>query len=105
VAVRDPLENCVGFDWDEDNSRKNWEKHGVTTDEAEAVFFHEPLVVRSDEPHSKNEKRHFALGQTSTGRRLFVSFTVRGQLIRVISARDMNRKETRLFATYEEENS
>jgi uncharacterized DUF497 family protein/predicted DNA binding CopG/RHH family protein len=92
VAAKGPLENCVGFDWNNHNANKNWEKHGVTPDEAEAVFFHEPLVVRSDLRHSRGEKRHFALGQTSTGRRLFVSFTVRGQLVRVISARDMNQK-------------
>jgi uncharacterized DUF497 family protein len=66
---------------------------GLTPEEAEEVFFHEPLVVRSDVQHSKGEKRHYALGQTSAGRRLFVVFTVRRKLIRVISVRDMNRNE------------
>jgi uncharacterized DUF497 family protein len=92
-VAADPLEQCIGFDWDENNVLKNWELHQVTTEEAEDVFFHDPLVVRSDVRHSKREKRYYALGQTRASRRLFVAFTIRRKLIRVISARDMNRKE------------
>jgi uncharacterized protein len=101
----DPLENCTGFDWDDANTRKNWERHRVTQDEAEDVFFHEPLVVRSDLRHSKSEKRYYALGQTTSGRRLFVVFTTRRKLIRIISARDMNRNETETYDRHEEEAS
>ncbi len=94
VAERkDPLDSCVGFDWDEANAQKNWERHAVTPEEAEDVFFHEPLVVRSDVRHSRREKRYYALGQTSRGRLLFVAFTVRRHSIRVISVRDMTRRE------------
>ena len=100
----DPLENCTGFDWDDANTHKNWERHQVTPEEAEDIFFHEPLVVRSDAGHSITEKRHYALGQTGVGRRLFIVFTVRRTLIRVISARDMNRNETEAYEKYEEEN-
>jgi hypothetical protein len=57
MPFRDPLENCTGFDWDDDNAGKNWERHQVTPEEAEDVFFHEPLIVRSDVRHSKTEKR------------------------------------------------
>jgi hypothetical protein len=74
-------------------------------EEAEDVFFHEPLVVRSDLRHSKREKRYYGLGQTGAGRQLFVVFTVRRKLVRVISARDMNRNETETYARYEEETS
>jgi uncharacterized DUF497 family protein len=105
VAALDPLQNCIGFDWDEANAHKNWERHQVTPDEAEDVFFHEPLVVRSDTRHSKDEKRYYALGQTAGGRRLFVVFTVRRKLIRVISVRDMNRNETGTYERNEEETS
>lgn len=77
----------------------------VTPEEAEAIFFQEPLVVRGDVRHSKKEKRYYALGQTDTGRRLFVAFTIRGDLIRVISVRDMNRNEGRVYARYEEESN
>ena len=101
----DPLEDCTGFDWDDANSHKNWERHQVTPEEAEDVFFNEPLVVRSDVRHSKLEKRYYALGQTSNGRRLFVVFVVRRKLMRVISARDMNRNETETCERYEEETS
>ncbi len=104
MAAADPLEHCSGFDWDESNIHKNWERHCVTPEEAEDIFFHEPLAVRRDLRHSGREKRHYALGQTGSGRRLFVAFTVRRKLIRVISARDMNRKESETFERYEEEN-
>lgn len=74
----------------------------MTPEESEGVFFHEPLVVRSDVRHSKSEKRYYALGQTAARRRLFVVFTIRRKLIRVISARDMNRNEAETYARYEE---
>ena len=93
----DPLETCIGFDWDDANTGKNWEKHQVTPREAEEVFFLEPLVVRSDMRHSRNEKRYYALGQSAAGRRLFVSFTIRRDLISVISVRDMNRNESESY--------
>jgi uncharacterized DUF497 family protein len=105
VAAVDPLENCFGFDWDDANTHKNWERHRVAPEEAEDVFFHEPLVVRRDLRHSKREKRYYALGQTGAGRQLFVVFTVRRKLIRVISARDMNRNETATYERYGEETS
>jgi uncharacterized DUF497 family protein len=98
----DPLENCIGFDWDEANTHKNWERHQVAPEEAEDVFFHQPFVVRSDVRHSKTEKRYYALGQTATGRGLFVVFTIRRKRIRVISVRDMNRNETKVYQTYED---
>lgn len=98
----DPLSDCLGFEWDEWNTSKNWERHRVTPEEAEDVFFHEPLVVRSDSKHSRVERRLQALGQTSAGRLLFVAFTVRRKLIRVISVRDMNRREAEGYRRYEE---
>jgi hypothetical protein len=103
VAPKGPLEDCVGFDWDEANVQKNWARHMVTPEESEDIFFREPLVVRSDVRTSKREKQYYALGQTGSGRRLFIAFTVRGQLIRVISARDMNRNETETYRRHEEE--
>jgi uncharacterized DUF497 family protein len=103
---KEPLDDCVGFDWDTENSRKNWESHRVTPEEAEDVFFHEPLIVRSDVRHSnKLERRYYALGQTAIGRRLFVAFTIRRQRIRVISVRDMNRNESEVYGKHEKTNS
>lgn len=87
------FEDVTGFDWDKGSLAKTWEKHGVNPFECEEVFFNEPLVVEYDEAHSALEKRYYALGRTNSVRLLFVVFTIRGDRIRVISARDMNRKE------------
>jgi hypothetical protein len=97
----DSLNRCTGFDWDDGDVQKNWERHRVAPEEAENVFLNEPLVVAGDIRHSTREKRYYALGQTSRGRLLFVAFTIRGALLRVISVRDMNRKERDTYANYE----
>jgi uncharacterized protein len=102
---KDPLAACTGFEWDEANSQKNWDCHRVTPEEAEDVFFHEPLMVRGDVRHSRQERRYYALGQTGHGRCLFVAFTIRGTLLRVISVRDMNREERSAYARHEKESS
>jgi uncharacterized DUF497 family protein len=93
----DRLSEYGGFEWDEGNKEKNWTKHRVSPLECEQVFFNLPLVVGGDPQHSRVESRHYALGQTDAGRRLFVVFTIRADRIRVISARDMNRKERRIY--------
>lgn len=103
MATDDPLGECVGFDWDESNTLKNWERHKVTPEEAEGVFFYEPLVVRGDVRHSSREKRYLAIGRTSRGRLLFIAFTVRRKLIRVISARDMNKREAEEYRRHEKD--
>jgi uncharacterized protein len=92
------IENCKGFEWDDGNSNKNWYLHGVTDGECEDVFFNLPLIVASDKKKSLRENRFFALGRTDANRRLFISFTVRNDLIRVISARDMTKREERKYA-------
>jgi uncharacterized DUF497 family protein len=91
------ITKCTGFDWDEGNLLKNWEKHGVSAPECEQIFFNRPLITSHDEKHSQQETRFFALGQTDTERLLFVVFTIRNELIRVISARDMNREERKVY--------
>jgi uncharacterized protein len=89
------LGKVAGFDWDDGNSRKNLDRHGVSQLEAESVFLHEPLILQEDVKHSGRERRLHALGRTSAGRLLHVTFTLRDSetLIRVISARDMSRKD------------
>ncbi|RMF56704.1 MAG: BrnT family toxin [Calditrichaeota bacterium] len=91
------LSTLSGFDWDEGNRSKNWEKHRVSTVECEEVFFNRPLLLFPDVKHSQYEPRYYVLGHTNAGRRLFVVFTVRGNRIRVISARDMSRKERKIY--------
>jgi uncharacterized protein len=92
------LSKVIGFEWDEGNARKN-EKHGVSMAEAEQVFFNTPLLTLSDAKHGETEPRFHALGKTNEGRQLHIVFTLRDadQRIRVISARDMHRKERVIY--------
>jgi len=105
MAGKDPLAECTGFDWDDANVTKNGEPHRVTPEEAEDIFFHDPFVLRFDPNHSKLEKRYWALGHTAWGRRLFVAFIVRRNLIRIISARDMSRQELVEYQNHEKSDS
>ena len=93
------LAQIEGFDWGEGNERKSLEKHSVSQSEAEQVFFSSRLFVLEDVRHSQAEPRFQALGKTEAGRLLHVTFTTRekGKRIRVISARDMHRKERRVY--------
>ena len=96
-----------GFDWDADNERKSEDKHQVSQAEIEQVFFNVPFVLASDVKHSQSERRFHALGQTTTGRLLHITFTLRfaGRKICPISARDMHRKERRVYEESPQANS
>ena len=89
----------TGFDWDTGNERKSAEKHSVNRFEAEQVFFNQPLLILADPKHSQDEERYHALGKTNETRLLHITFTLRSAetLIRVISARDMHRKERNIY--------
>ena len=91
----------LGFQWDGGNGRKNEDKHRVSQSEAEQVFVNDPVLLFADEGHSIRELRFHVLGKTDDGRRLLIAFTLREDetLIRVISARDMNRRERSLYDT------
>jgi len=91
------LINCEGFHWDKGNSDKNWIKHKVSQLECEEIFFNLPLIISDDLKHSNKEKRFYALGKTKSERFLFISLTIRNNLIRIISARDMNRKGRKIY--------
>lgn len=91
------LTRLEGFEWDAGNAHKN-DKHAVSASEAEQVFFNQPLLVLEDNQHSQVEVRFHALGLTHAGRLLHITFTLRGTRIRVISARDMHRKERSIYA-------
>ena len=92
------LSPIVGFEWDDGNARKN-EKHGVSQSEAEDVFFNQPLLLLEDARHGRQESRFHALGKTHEGTTLHITFTLRADatLVRVISARDMHRKERAIY--------
>jgi uncharacterized DUF497 family protein len=93
----DIFSQVEGFEWDKGNIQKSRQKHNVSPAECEEVFFNNPLVVKSDESHSVLESRFFVLGQTDARRLLFIAFTIRSKKIRVISARDMSRKERHAY--------
>lgn len=89
--------NIEGFQWDEGNSDKNWRRHAVIQAEAEQVFLNRPRVVAADPSHSAREARYFAFGRTDNDRLLTVVFTLRGTMLRVISARPMSRRERKAY--------
>lgn len=95
------LSDLIGFDWDTGNSGRNDIGHEVTDAECEEIFFNAPLLLGEDPKHSEIERRFGAFGVTNAERPLTVVFTVRRNLIRIISARDMNRKEREFYKTYE----
>jgi uncharacterized DUF497 family protein len=92
------IQSIDGFDRDEGNLDKNWIKHQVSNSECEEIFFNLPLLLADDTQHSQEEKRYFVLGQTNANRRLFIAFTIRENKIRVISAREMSKKEREVYA-------
>lgn len=86
-----------GFEWDSGNREKNVRKHKVYWWECEEVFFNQPLYVHKDEKHSTAEERFYTLGRTNSSRFLFIVFTQRKNNIRIISARDMHKKERMVY--------
>jgi uncharacterized protein len=90
------LTGVVGFDWNEANI-EHIAEHDVTPDEAEEVFSDEDNVQNEDIEHSIIEKRFLIIGKTEKGRLLYQIFTRRGDKIRVISSRDINKKEVQLY--------
>jgi uncharacterized DUF497 family protein len=98
------LQKSASFDWDSHNVEKNRQKHQVTLTECEQIFFNRPLMVVDDPKHSEKETRLYALGHTDENRMLFIAFTLRTHKIRVISARDMSRKERKAYQAHEQEN-
>lgn len=102
MDVDERISRASGFDWDDGNRTKSWLTHQVSVGECEQVFFNQPVLYADDPGHSQLEPRWFLLGRTDDGRRLMVVFTFRGDLVRVISARDMSRKERREYSRHEE---
>ncbi|MDA2922729.1 BrnT family toxin [Patescibacteria group bacterium AH-259-L07] len=106
------LEKPIKFEWDNGNRNKNFTKHGVTDGECEEIFFDANKKIVKDTYHSNKEPRYILLGKTKLQRPLFVVFTLRKNKnhasqnlvtrsarnsIRVISARDLNKKEKQLY--------
>lgn len=97
VEKRQPKE----FEWDRGNQDKSYKKHGISPNECEEIFLDERLLVIPDLRHGEKEERFIAIGKTSSAKVLFCVFTMRGEKIRVISARMANKKERVLYETKE----
>lgn len=91
------LPEPVNFEWDEGNIHKSRAKHGVENTEAEEALFDGGAKIFNDALHSGREERFILLGRTKNDRVLFVVFAVRSGKIRIISARDVDKKERRLY--------
>lgn len=91
------LPEPVEFQWDSGNAEKNEKKHGVSAKEAEEPFVNQPRYIFLDEKHSRREKRYGMYGKTNTGRFLSLVFTVRRDVVRIITVRPMSRKERRAY--------
>jgi uncharacterized protein len=92
----DILEGVTGFEWDEGNI-EHIAEHNVTPAETEEIFSDPDNVLSEDMEHSTIEKRFLIIGKTEQGRLLYQIFTRRGESIRVISSRDINKKEVYLY--------
>jgi uncharacterized DUF497 family protein len=89
--------SAAEFEWDRGNIEKNWERHRVAYVECEEVLLNGQLIISKDKAHSATEDRYRVLGKTDEGRVLFLAFTVRGDKMRVITARDANKKERKAY--------
>lgn len=87
----------IEFLWDKGNAGKNTEKHHVRNQETEEAFFDTYNKIFKDTLHSGQEERFRIIGKTKHKRLLFIVFTIRARKIRIISARDINKKEVSLY--------
>jgi len=96
------LTEIIAFEWDQGNKDKNFYTHNVTQSESEQVFFNRPVLLHFDKKHSSYKETIYALlGKTNENRKLFIAFTVRNNLVRIISARDMTVKEKKRYEEHE----
>jgi uncharacterized DUF497 family protein len=91
------LSQTIEFQWDKGNYAKNFLKHNVSNEEIEEVFISEGKRIFRDAVHSKSESRFLLIGSALSRRKLFIVFTLRENKVRVISARDLSRKEVNKY--------
>ena len=85
------------FQWDETKELANLRKHGVSFDEAASVFENPLAAIFSDPDHSQDELREILVGHSQRGRVLVISYTERGEEIRIVSARVASASERREY--------
>jgi hypothetical protein len=85
----------VWFEWDDFKAAENERKHGVSFEEAATCFYDPHQVAFYDPEHSEDEDREILIAHSDKGQMLLVVYTLRGEAVRIISARRTTRKETR----------
>jgi uncharacterized DUF497 family protein len=85
------------FEWDPYKAAANLQRHGVSFEEAATVFDDELALTVPDAAHSYDELREFTIGVSRTGRLIAMAHTLRGDRIRIISARPAERRERRQY--------
>ena len=85
------------FQWDDNRAQSNVQKHGLTFEEAVTVFADPYLLFTEDSKPSQTEQREWAIGEAENGSLIVVVFTVRGEEIRIISARKATKKERKRY--------
>lgn len=91
------LSKPLEFEWDHGNLEKNVLKHKVTNEECEQAVLNNKSILFDDIIHSFNEGRYNIIGSSNAGRMLFIAFTIRNNRVRVISARNADKKERNLY--------
>lgn len=86
------------FEWDDHKAEANVAKHGVSFNEALTCFYDPQQVAFYDPDHSEDEDRELLIAHSDKGRLLIVIYTLRGQTLRLISARKASRQEARTYA-------
>lgn len=91
--------NRIVFEWDDDKNKENQEKHAVSFEEAQTVFFDDGAIQFWDEKHSDDEDRFLMLGLSNRFRILLVVHCYRENesTIRIISARKATKKEKQQY--------
>jgi len=85
------------FEWDEEKADKNLKKHGVGFNEAKTVFNDPFSLTIYDPDHSVNEHRYVDIGLSSKGRLIVVSYSEKGERVRIISCRKAAKKERKAY--------
>jgi len=86
------------FDWDDGNSSKIFEKHGIENKTVESAFYDLRLLVLGKQYQpTTNEDRYGIIGKAENGDILFICFTFRGNKVRPISSRFASSKERSLY--------
>ena len=91
------LSKILGFEWDKGNIDKSYKKHGINPNETEEIFLDENVKIEKDVKHQQQEERFIAIGKTTEEKLLFVIFTIRIDMIRIISGRKANKKEGEVY--------